>query len=333
MKVLKMPFQVGWDITHNCNLRCKHCFFTASQLSDKASFSKEEAITFVEYLANKKVFHLSLAGGEPLLYPHIVDVIETATKNGMLVALSTNAILLTEELAASLRNAGLTSLQISIDGSSKENNDFIRGEGSFEKTLNGIRIAKKYGFKILIAFVILRTNYHELENVFKLAIQEGAYGVKVQTFIENGIGATNKDKLQLKEEEIIPIISSAWQLKKKYQEDLELMLPLVQEVFEETKYAPEYYYKNWSCLGCQPGLTTVRVSSKGFVRACGSQTSEDNYVGNVLETPLELIYQQSQELIKWRNETNVLTGQETTACGSICGKGCRAGAAPNFAKT
>jgi len=251
----------------------------------------------------------------------------------MLVALSTNAILLTDELAGSLRKAGLTSLQISLDGSSKETNDFIRGKGSFEKTLKGIRVAKKHDFKILIAFVILRINYHELEDIFKVAIQEGAYGVKVQTFIENGIGATNKDILQFEEKEIISIITNAWQLKKKYQDKLEIMLPLVQEVFEEAKEASEYYYKNSSCLGCQPGLTTVRVSSKGYVRACGSQTSEDNYVGNVLETPLELIYQQSQDLIKWRNQTNIVTGQETTSCGSVCGKGCRAGTAPNFAKT
>jgi len=80
MKTLKMPFQIGWDITHNCNLRCKHCFFTAEQLSDKSSFTKEEAVSFVEYLAKKKVFHLSLAGGEPLLYPHLIDVIENSHK-------------------------------------------------------------------------------------------------------------------------------------------------------------------------------------------------------------------------------------------------------------
>jgi len=332
MNNLNMPFQVGWDITHNCNLRCKHCYLSAKQLSDNTAFSKDEAIKFVNYIANKKVFHLSLAGGEPLLYPYIVDVVNQATINGMLVAMSSNAILLTDELAKKLKNAGLTSLQISLDGASETTNDIIRGKGSYKKTINGIKIAKENGFKILLAFVILKPNYQELEDIFKLAIELGAYGVKVQTFIENGLGETNKEELFIKEEELGKIIYDGWQVKKHYQDKLEIMLPLIPEVIATSKEAPEYFYKKSSCLGCQPGLTTVRVNSYGDVRACGGINSEENNVGNVKETPLEEIYKSSQELIRWRNESKVLSGQETTSCGTICGKGCRSTTAPEFAK-
>ena len=34
LKVLSMPFQVGWDIVHQCNLRCRHCYLDQQQLSD-----------------------------------------------------------------------------------------------------------------------------------------------------------------------------------------------------------------------------------------------------------------------------------------------------------
>ena len=332
MNNLKMPFQVSWDITHNCNLRCKHCYFSSKQLSDTTAFSKDEAIQFVRHIAEKKVFHLALAGGEPLLYPYISDVINEATSNGMLVAMSTNAMLLDDSLAKQLKKAGLVSLQISLDGATESTNDMIRGKGSYKKTLAGIKVAKENGFKILLAFVILKTNYHEIEDVFKLAIRLGAYGIKVQTFIENGLGEINKDELLIEENKLREIIYETWQIKKQYQENLEILLPLIPEVVATSKEAPEYFYRKSSCLGCQPGLTTVRINSYGDVRACGGMNSDENNVGNVKVKSLEKIYQESQELIKWRNESKVLNGEETTSCGSICGKGCRSSTAPDFAK-
>lgn len=333
MKNLEMPFQVSWDITHNCNLRCKHCFFTKEQLSDKTCLSKDEAISFVNNIASDKVFHLSIAGGEPLLYPHIVDVVSEATDAGMLVAMSTNAILLTESLAKNLRAAGLSSLQISLDGASEAVNDFVRGRGSFEKTIQGIEIARKNGFKILIAFVLLKHNHHELEDLFKLAITLGAYGVKVQTLIESGLGEENKDKIYIEEHDLRQIIFNAWDLKRNYQESLEIMLPLIPEVIASSKEAPEYYYQKSSCLGCQPGLTTVRVDSYGGVRACGGFSAADSNVGNINEDSLKNIYKNSKELIRWRNASKVFDGEQSTSCGSICGKGCRSATAPDFAKT
>jgi len=332
MNKLEMPFQVGWDIIHNCNLRCKHCYLSSKQLSDKTSFSKEEALKFIKYIADKKVFHLSIAGGEPMLYPHLAEVIHEATSNGMLVAMSSNAMLLTDQLAKKLKNAGLTSLQISLDGATEYVNDFIRGKGTYEKTINGIKIAKENGFKILIAFVLLKTNYHELEDIFKLSIKLGAYGVKIQTFIETGLGENNKEELLIDENTLGKVIYDGWQIKPLYQDKLEIMLPLIPEVVVNSKEAPEYFYKKSSCLGCQPGLTTVRVNSHGDVRACGGMNNDDQNVGNVKMTPLEDIYKNSQDLIRWRNESKVLNGEETTSCGTICGKGCRSSTAPEFAK-
>lgn len=77
-KNFAMPFQVGWDIVHHCNYRCKHCYFSSAQLSDPTALPRERALAFVDELVAGKVFHLSLAGGEPLLYPHLVEVVERA---------------------------------------------------------------------------------------------------------------------------------------------------------------------------------------------------------------------------------------------------------------
>jgi MoaA/NifB/PqqE/SkfB family radical SAM enzyme len=158
MKTLSMPFQVGWDITHLCNFRCRHCYFSEYQLADRYSLSRESALGFIRHLAQKKVFHLSIAGGEPLLYPHIVDIVRAATEGGMLVAMSTNASLLDDELADSLWKAGLRSMQISLEGSTAAINDSIRGAGRFAKTTSGLQAAIRRGFSVFLAIVLVQQN-------------------------------------------------------------------------------------------------------------------------------------------------------------------------------
>jgi MoaA/NifB/PqqE/SkfB family radical SAM enzyme len=117
MRQFSMPFQVGWDIIHRCNLRCRHCYFDLDELSDPRSLSKDDALGFVDYLGKNGVFNLSIAGGEPLMYPYIVEVVERGSSVGMAVSLSTNAHFLTEQMAKDLRSVGLKVLQISIEGS------------------------------------------------------------------------------------------------------------------------------------------------------------------------------------------------------------------------
>src|SRR5262245_50698226 len=118
-KPFAMPFQVGWDIVHACNLRCKHCYFDALQLSDERQLSRRDALEFVQYLGRTGVFHLSIAGGEPLLLPYLPEIVGAARASGMLVAISTNALLLDREMARRLKIAGVGALQISVDGSSE----------------------------------------------------------------------------------------------------------------------------------------------------------------------------------------------------------------------
>jgi len=117
--------------------------------------SRTDALDFVRYLGEKKVFHLSLAGGEPLLCPLLEEVIAEATSQRIAVALSTNAMLLTPERARCLRSADLKSLQISFDGPDAPTNDLVQGTGAFTKTLHGFRIAIANGFEVLIPMVLI----------------------------------------------------------------------------------------------------------------------------------------------------------------------------------
>lgn len=332
-RTLSAPFQVGWDIVHECNLRCKHCYLTAKELSDSRHLSLDEGLAFIRDLADSGVFHLSIAGGEPLLHPNIVEFIAAATKGGMLVALSTNAMLLSEDLAFRLKDAGLGAIQISLDGSTPETNDRIRSKGVFWKTSNGISNANRAGIPVTIACVILKDNANDIKEIVQMAIDQGAHAVKVQTLIDRGLGEINSDNLKVPHDNLVECIEELWAWKSRENPKIELMLPLVPSVLDLAREAPESYYRGTGCLGCQPGLSTVRVDNIGNVRACGAANSDSDVVGNIRRDTIKNIWRTSAEIAKWRNASAIRNGESVSACGSICGKGCRSGTAPAFART
>jgi MoaA/NifB/PqqE/SkfB family radical SAM enzyme len=222
-------------------------------------------------------------------------------------------------------------MQISLDGSNAEINDAIRGKGRFSKTLAGIDIALKQGFSVYLAIVLLKQNLDDIEDYLAFAANLGVRGVKVQTLIESGLALTNQGDISLERDAILRKLADLWREKQKFRGILEVMLPLIPEVVDQLDEEPEYYNRDASCLGCQPGLSTVRVNSRGEVRACGGMVDAPS-IGNVREMPLQQIWKESSELVKWRNATAVSEGETSTSCGSLCGKGCRSRSAPAFAR-
>ena len=230
-----------------------------------------------------------------------------------------------------LHAAGLRTIQISLESANPEINDKIRGKGTFERTVRGIKNAINSGLSVYLAIVIMKENMRDFPYFFDFAVDIGASGVKVQTLIDSGLASINKPELEISSNELTDEIKKLWRLKKSYDGKIEIMLPLIPEILKEASEAPEYYNKNSSCLGCQPGLSTIRVNNIGNVRACGGMVNAPS-LGNVFDTTLEQIWNGSEQLVRWRNEAELSNGNSATSCGSICGKGCRSAASPKFAK-
>lgn len=285
-----MPFHVGWDVLYKCNLRCKHCFLTSNRLADSTFIPKEEAIRFVRHLIKKKVFHLSISGGEPLLYPHLISVIREAVKGKLTVSLATNATLLNSSIAYKLRKSGLDSLQVSLDGATSGVNDATRGEGTYEKILKGIKIAVKHDFKVLIATLILKTNIHKIGQIFELAVREKALGVKVQPFINEGRGRDFHSILEPSIDEASECLEALWRNKMELHDRITILLPVLPSVMGLARQSKEPFYGKNSGIGCQTCDTTIRVAPNGDVGLCGAVISPDMVVGNVTEEPLQEIW-------------------------------------------
>jgi len=108
----------GWiEPTTYCQLKCPGCYRGADKTSHKPEHLKfETVINQIDWLIkNRNIHTLSIAGGEPLLYPQLNELIKYAKSKNLRTMLYTNAVSLTKEKLISLKSAGLTTALIHID--------------------------------------------------------------------------------------------------------------------------------------------------------------------------------------------------------------------------
>lgn len=166
---MKPKFVIQWHITHKCNLRCKHCY-----QEDYSKDLEEEILTEIfyqsrEFLDKNNFFgHFNFTGGEPFLSPSIWRLFDLCEENGNTFGVLTNATLLDEETVARLASyTKLRFVQASVDGA-KERHDEIRGEGNFERTMQGLELLQKNGIQTMVSFTCSKENKDELKRVIRL---------------------------------------------------------------------------------------------------------------------------------------------------------------------
>ena len=151
-------FTLQWHITHRCNLRCSHCYqdnFTALESDDAV---KKVIGQFVKLLGalDMRGF-LNVTGGEPLTHPSLFTLLDHAKNEGLETAVLTNGTLISKREARRLKACGVDYVQVSLDGIRKTH-DRIRGNGSFDKAVEGIRQLRSEGIFTTVSFTAQQCN-------------------------------------------------------------------------------------------------------------------------------------------------------------------------------
>ena len=122
---------------------------------------------------------VKLTGGEPLLHPSIIQILELLRVEDLDLNVETNGILCTPELARNMAACKNPFISVSLDGADARTHEWIRGvEGCFEAALTGIRNLVKAGFTPQIIMTIMRCNKEQMEAIVRLAERLGAGSVK-----------------------------------------------------------------------------------------------------------------------------------------------------------
>ena len=150
-----LDFAIGFD----CNLKCEHCFASALKKDSRKKITALEYKQIVKQAMNLGAVNFSFQGGEPTMYPQLRDFIKNTYPEKNLISVTTNGTLLDEKKIKLLRKAGVDILTISLDSAVSEEHDCFRGvAGSFDKTINAVKLALKNGLNVTLGAVASHQN-------------------------------------------------------------------------------------------------------------------------------------------------------------------------------
>ena len=150
-------FQVGGTL---CNLECRHCFISCSPHNHSFGFLTLDRVrAALEESVRLGVKEYYFTGGEPFLNRELVPILELTLRYGPATVL-TNGTVFKDEWLGRLRAAEGASpysleVRVSIDGCDAAGNDPIRGEGTFERAMRGVRQLLAHGFLPIVTAAVM----------------------------------------------------------------------------------------------------------------------------------------------------------------------------------
>lgn len=195
---LSAPTFVAWQITRDCNLACLHCCTdSAPGRPFPRELLRDEALGLASQIVAAEVPYVMLAGGEPTIVPHFLEIAQILGRAGVYLKIETNGQAFGEKEARALSELPIRSLQISLDGATSKVYSKMRPGGSLERALEACRLAKKFNLPLEITFAPTRLNIHEALAVIELSAEMGAFRFNTGSLMRLGTAAKLWDRLSL----------------------------------------------------------------------------------------------------------------------------------------
>lgn len=338
-QTLAAPVMIVWNFTNTCNLRCKHCYQWRGKTLYPDELSLEEKLNVVDQAADAGVAILSISGGEPLMSPHLLPVVQHVKRRGLWVAVATNGTLLSEKMIGKLKEAGVDYLEVSLDSADPHKHDAFREvKGSWQRTMDGIKRAVKAGMDVGIASTITKLNLEELDDIYHLALLLGVRKFFAFNFVPTGRGkeAALIDPSPQEREEMlrkifkyinegrIAVCATAPQLGRVCYASPDI--PVVMHYAMRTRNRSAKHIAEY-LGGCGAGRIYCCVQPDGKVTPCVFM--EDLVVGDLRKQSLQEIWEEAELFKVLRDRDNLKSHCGVCEYREVCG-GCRARAYAYF---
>jgi radical SAM protein with 4Fe4S-binding SPASM domain len=364
------PFEIVWNFTYQCNLKCKHCYENAGgkKRAELSTDEAKQAIDVLSKIAGIGLPALSFSGGEPLVRRDFFEIAAYAKKCIGYISVASNGALITRDNAKRLKDVGLEYVEISIDGATPQVHDEFRCVlGAFVRTMEGVKNCVEEGVDTCIATVLHRDNLAELDKLIDLAKQLDVRFMhfnyiptgRAKAYVE--LDLTPDERFHVLEtigKEIIGLYLQAKEEELKRGKSnvkvdkffstcpqyASVTKELSQEVGEkfmvEAHYAAKKGIENVANFlgGCGAGRLYCCLEPNGDLKPCVFfPTGNDTVLGNILKDVFEEIWDKHSLLWKLRTRENLedyLIDGQRVGCGSCPDKyicgGCRARAYSYF---
>jgi len=278
-----------------CPLRCPHCYADAGERwENELSLAEWKAV--LREVREWKVPELHLLGGEVFCRADILELVREVAGFSRLDLL-TNGIFIDAALARSLRQVGLRSIGISLDGARPESHALSRGD-TFAAAIGAIRHLVEAGLVVYVNMILLSHNYQEVESVISLCRELGVSCLLLDCFVPVGRGVHNP-RFALGEEHYRHVHRCLLPLAESLKEEMVIgwVIPVRGEGIPAELKADTRFEHNI----CHMGEHQLAILPDGNVIPCPIVSHQRQlYLGNVRENSLGEIWKDSRALRRLR---------------------------------
>jgi len=253
-------------VTYDCHYQCEYCSAFLLKRDNKPILTVEQIKDLWQQASELGAIHVNLTGGEPLMrdMDELCEIIKNMLPRRTLISLVTNSLLATKDKLRKLKEAGLDTLQLSIESMDPEINDRLRGvKGTFEKTMEAFKYAKELGLTICLSTVICNDNQKEIEKLLEFVKKEDVF-LLLNPASSVGRWRGRNDK-------------------KMIEKDIATFNNFMKDRYVRNDTAFNFSGKR----GCPGGTERIHITAYGDVMTC--PLVQVSY-GNILEEPLEDIF-------------------------------------------
>lgn len=291
---IKYPVLSEIALTYRCQNRCPFCYADAPRRGDNSSEMNPDQVRCIidRIWDDARVPTLSFTGGEPTLIPELPEYIAYAKAKGMRTNLITNGVCLADaDLVARLAEAGLDSVQVSIEGPTAETHDRVTcNPGSFDKSISGIRHLHTHGLHVHTNTTICVQNRDFVARLPDLAAELGHEYFSMNMVIRTG-GAVDEHTDFIGYSEIEAVVAPIFRRAQELGLRMVWYSPVPYCIFNPVSFG----------LGgnsCAAAGGLLSVAPDGQVLPC---SSFERGIGNLLTEPFETIWGRRSARY-WRNK-------------------------------
>ncbi|MEX1366526.1 MAG: radical SAM protein [Nannocystaceae bacterium] len=324
------PRLAVWELTLACDLKCIHCGSRAGPRRP-GELSTEECLDVVHQLRELGVGEVTILGGEAYLRHDFILVIRAIRDAGMACTMTTGGRNLGRDRAEAMVEAGVSSVNVSIDGMESAH-DHLRGVvGSWRSAFAAIAHLQAAGAKVHVNTQINRRTMHDLPALLERLHAAGIRAWQLQITAPFG-HAGDHPELLLQPYMLLEVFEVLQDLVPRATElgiklwpanNLGYFGPLEAKLRKLQKRGAHY-------KGCVAGRYQIGIEADGAVKGCPSLGGPENIGGNVREHSLREIWERAEPLAYIRERTEAELWGYCAECyyASVCRAGCTATAEP-----
>jgi MoaA/NifB/PqqE/SkfB family radical SAM enzyme len=263
---------------------------------------RDLALRLVDEAAELGMEELQLSGGDPLLYPHLVEVIQAARRHGAFVLMNSVGTGVTVERASEIIDAGLGAWNFSVDTLDPVKYEKLRGvRNALPTIMKAIGTVRRAGdgrqFRMNYMTVITRHNFREIPELVTHCLNTGIASIYLMNVYGDTTGASLLTVEEIHEfrDEVVPAIRAALSDAPQVVRDnaAKVMGTFFSRENSDENYAAGIYWPDDASVrqACRvPDFYTLIDPDGRALPCCLVEISHQGEVGNVMDRPLAEVW-------------------------------------------